>query len=66
MSENEGPNFGIGALYVSEGEKLNGENMSNCVGETEVYRIPVDESGKSILTGEKDRFTCIALETYLI
>ena len=25
MSENEGPNFGLGALYVSEGDKLNGD-----------------------------------------
>ena len=25
MSENEGPNFGLGALYVSESDKLNGD-----------------------------------------
>jgi hypothetical protein len=25
MSENVGPNFGLGALYVSEGDKLNGD-----------------------------------------
>ena len=66
MSENEGPNFGLGALYISEGDKLNGDGQSTCIAETDVYIINVDEDGKSYLTGEKDRFTCIALETYSI
>ena len=66
MSENEGPNFGLGALYVAEGDKLNGDGQSRCNDETDVYRIPVDEDGKNLLTGEKVSFTCIALETYSI
>jgi hypothetical protein len=66
MMENEGPNFGLGAYHISMGDQLNAEGQSNCACNTEVYRIPADDLGNSYLTGEKDKFTCTALETYLI
>ena len=66
MIENEGPNFGLGALHIAMGDKLNAEGQSNCLAISDVYRIPVDDQGRSYLTGEKEKFTCTALETYYI
>ena len=66
MMENDGPNFGLGILHVSEGEFLNEEGRSNCQAQNDAYRISIDEQGRSYLTGERDRFTCTAIETFVI
>ncbi len=66
MNDNDGPNFGLGALSVADGAELNGHKQSNCLTQTEGYRIGIDEQGRSYLTGEKDKFTCVAIETFYI
>ena len=43
MMENDGPNFGLGILHVSEGEFLNEEGKSNCQAQNDAYRISIDE-----------------------
>ncbi len=66
MEDKQGPNFGLGVLHVAEGPFLNGENKSSCHTDTEAYQIQVDSQGRSLLTGEKDNFTCVAIETFFI
>ena len=66
MIENDGPNFGLGVLHIAEGDCLNGHFKSSCLTNTEAYQIHTDSQGRSILTGEKDHFTCEAMETYYI
>lgn len=70
-----GPSFGEGSLALC-GNEMNGLRNGRCftVGrweESDVYEIPEDDEGNSILTGEGHEdeggekfFTCVALEVY--
>jgi hypothetical protein len=64
--QNNGFNFGNAILAVA-GDQLNADNAGYCnVGTNNYYNISGDSSGKSPLTGEKDRFTCAELEVYKV
>lgn len=58
--------FGTSIFAVS-GHQLNAENSGSClVGKDKHYNIEEDSSGKSPLTGEKDKFTCGELEVFKV
>jgi hypothetical protein len=49
------------------GAQLNADNNGWCyVGKDRHYNIEGDSEGKSPLTGEKERFTCVKLEVYKV
>ena len=47
------------------GTDLNSPNASYCVINSN-FSIPGDENGNSVLTGEKDKFTCVEIEVYAV
>ena len=61
-----GPYFGSGSLSAgTQGTDLNTPNVSHCaIGLN--YSIPGDANGNSVLTGEKDKFTCADIEVYAV
>ena len=64
-----GPLFGsYGGHNLSAGYSntdLNTPNVSHCaIGLN--YSIPGDANGNSVLTGEKDKFTCADIEVYAV
>jgi len=64
---NQGPRFGWSSLSVEDRELMNSEG--NCVGLTggvlgDCFKTPLDENGKSILTGMGKHFQIIGLETF--
>ena len=62
-SKNKGPRFGLGELSAYQ-EPLNGDK--NCFSSYDkVYRIPIDDSGKNMLTNKKEsNFTITELEVW--
>ena len=72
---NYGPQFGFCSFTICGSEKMNSENNGYCCvnGKDDHFGVPSDAEGNSPLTGEgkgkadaSKRFTCTALETYLI
>jgi hypothetical protein len=65
-----GPNFGCGSLLI-EGERMNEPEAGTCLiagsdGGAIEYMVEADKQGRSMLTGEKNAFTCREVEVYQI
>ena len=63
-----GPSFG-GYLLEIMGSPMNKENGSNCYtdySDLARYNVDLSSSGCSILTGQKDKFTCAEMEVYKV
>ena len=56
---------GINLSAGYSGTDLNSQNTSHCsIGNN--YSIPCDANENSVLTGEKDKFTCSDIEVYAV
>jgi hypothetical protein len=45
---------------------MNGEESGWCYTDESCFKIPVDEKGNNIVTGQGYRFTCIDLEVFSV
>ena len=45
---------------------MNSKNNGRCTTNNASFMIPTDNAGNSVLTGEKERFTCNEIEVFEI